>query len=117
MSEAAVNHRRDDLIRIGVWKILWVLVGLTAIPVRLKIDRKVKFPRRGPLLLVANHPNGLVDPVFLAGAVARPVRFLGKAPLFELPVLGALVRGARALPIHRPMPRALPRPTRRARNP
>lgn len=56
----------------------------------------------GPLLVVANHPNGLIDPVFLAGVVRRPVRFLGKAPLFELPVLGILVRGFGTLPIHRP---------------
>jgi 1-acyl-sn-glycerol-3-phosphate acyltransferase len=61
----------------------------------------LEVPARGPLLLVGNHPNGLVDPILVASATSRPVRFLGKAPLFDLPVLGSLMRGLRALPIHR----------------
>jgi glycerol-3-phosphate O-acyltransferase / dihydroxyacetone phosphate acyltransferase len=58
-------------------------------------------PREGPVLLVGNHPNGLVDPVFVAGATQRPVRFLGKEPLFRMPVLGAVLRGMGTLPVYR----------------
>ena len=87
MSEAAVNHRRDDLIRIGVWKILWVLVGLTAIPVRLKIDRKVKFPRRGPLLLVANHPCPW-DVMMIPWSLHRQVHNLGTDQLLRVKHFG-----------------------------
>lgn len=56
---------------------------------------------RGPLLLVANHPNSLVDPAAVAAAAGRPVRFLAKAPLFTDPMVGWLVRGAGAIPVHR----------------
>ena len=58
-------------------------------------------PAQGPVLLVGNHPNGLVDPVLLADASARAVCFLGKAPLFEMPLLGRVLRGLKALPVYR----------------
>jgi len=60
-----------------------------------------RVPGEGPILLVANHPNGLVDPVVLAGVTTRAIRFLGKAPLFELPILGRLLRGLEVLPVYR----------------
>ena len=58
-------------------------------------------PPRGPVLVVANHPNTLLDPIFVAWAAGRPMRFLAKAPLFRIPVLGWLVRGSGALPVYR----------------
>ena len=58
-------------------------------------------PSEGPVLLVANHPNGLVDPVVMGGVTERYVRFLGKAPLFDIPVLGRIIRGLEVLPVYR----------------
>jgi 1-acyl-sn-glycerol-3-phosphate acyltransferase len=58
-------------------------------------------PREGPVLLVANHPNALLDPILVAAAARRPVRFLAKAPLFAIPVLGAMVRAAGAIAVYR----------------
>ena len=58
-------------------------------------------PRQGPVLLVANHPNSLLDPAMVALAARRPVRFLAKAPLFTDPLVGFLVRGAGSIPVYR----------------
>jgi 1-acyl-sn-glycerol-3-phosphate acyltransferase len=58
-------------------------------------------PRSGPVLLVANHPNSLLDPAMVALAARRPVRFLAKAPLFTDPLVGFLVRGAGSIPVYR----------------
>ena len=58
-------------------------------------------PPRGPALLVANHPNSLLDPATVVAAAGRPVRFLAKAPLFGDPAVGWLVRGAGAIPVYR----------------
>src|SRR5687767_14443711 len=55
----------------------------------------------GPVLLVANHPNSLLDPAMVALAARRPVRFLAKAPLFTDPLVGFLVRGAGSIPVYR----------------
>ena len=56
-------------------------------------------PRAGPVLLVANHPNSLLDPVLVVAAARRPVRFLAKAPLFVDPKVGWLVKAAGAIPV------------------
>jgi 1-acyl-sn-glycerol-3-phosphate acyltransferase len=53
------------------------------------------------VLLVANHPNSLIDPAMVATAARRPVRFLAKSSLFTHPVVGWLVRGAGAIPVYR----------------
>jgi len=59
-------------------------------------------PRRHPLLLVANHPNMVFDPLLVAAAVPRPVRFLAKAPLFRIPLVGTVLRWGGCLPVYRP---------------
>lgn len=58
-------------------------------------------PVAGPLLLVANHPNSLIDPVFVAAAAGRPVRMLAKAPLFDQPSIGWLIKAAGCIPVYR----------------
>lgn len=58
-------------------------------------------PADGPVLFVANHPNSLVDPAFVAVAANRPVRFLAKAPLFTDPFVGWLIRASGAIPVFR----------------
>lgn len=58
-------------------------------------------PERGPTVIVANHLNGLIDPVLIMRISGRPVRFLAKAPIFDMPLIGRLARWIRALPVYR----------------
>ncbi|MGW8281685.1 MAG: 1-acyl-sn-glycerol-3-phosphate acyltransferase, partial [Gemmatimonadota bacterium] len=67
---------------------------------RIRVEGEVP-PRAGPVLFVANHPNSLVDPVLVAAAADRPVRFLAKAPLFEERLVGPLVRATGSIPVYR----------------
>lgn len=60
-----------------------------------------RVPERGPVLLLANHPNALLDPALVAWAAQRPVRFLAKAPLFTHPIVGWLIRASGSLPVYR----------------
>ncbi|CAN5666785.1 hypothetical protein BH23GEM1_BH23GEM1_00250 [soil metagenome] len=59
-------------------------------------------PRDGPVLLVGNHPNSLLDPLFVAAAARRPVRFLAKAPLFSNRWTSWAVDAVGAIPVYRP---------------
>ncbi len=58
-------------------------------------------PAEGPLILVANHPNGLVDPVMVDRVAGRRFRMLAKAPIFSIPVLGWMARSVGAIPVYR----------------
>lgn len=60
-----------------------------------------RIPDRRPVIFAVNHPNGLVDPLFLLCFAARQVSFLAKAPLFRYPVIGWFVRQFDAIPVYR----------------
>ena len=60
-----------------------------------------RIPRSGPVLLVASHHGGFVDPALLIAVIPRPVRFLAMGTLFRNPVLKALLTFGGALPVHR----------------
>lgn len=68
---------------------------------QMQIDGADQIPKSGPLLLCANHPNSLLDPVLVGFVAGRPVRFLAKAPLFSMPVLGSMMRALGMIPAFR----------------
>lgn len=68
---------------------------------RVEVEGREQIPSGRPLLFVANHPNSLIDPVMIGIAARQPVSFLAKAPLFDIPVFGALLRAVGMLPAFR----------------
>lgn len=60
-----------------------------------------RFPTEGPLLIAANHTNGLMDVALLFSSSPRPIRFLAKFSIFKTPVVGPLAKGAHAIPVYR----------------
>jgi glycerol-3-phosphate O-acyltransferase / dihydroxyacetone phosphate acyltransferase len=55
----------------------------------------------GPVLVIANHPNSLLDPLVIFRVAGRPTRPLAKAPLFEQRFIGTLLRALGGLPVYR----------------
>jgi glycerol-3-phosphate O-acyltransferase / dihydroxyacetone phosphate acyltransferase len=55
----------------------------------------------GPVLVTANHPNALVDPLIIFHTAGRPTRPLAKAPLFEQVLSGLVLKGLGGLPVYR----------------
>jgi len=62
-------------------------------------------PLDGPLLLLPNHPNALLDPALVIATAGRPVRFLAKSTLFK-GGFGPLMKAAGAIPVYRRQDRA-----------
>ena len=68
---------------------------------QIELSRLDRVPSEGPVILAVNHPNGLIDPIFLLCLSPRPVSFLAKAPLFDMPVIGWFVRALGSIPVYR----------------
>ena len=54
----------------------------------------------GPLIVAANHVSYL-DPPALGCALPRPIRYMAKAELFRIPVLGATIAALGTFPVDR----------------
>jgi glycerol-3-phosphate O-acyltransferase / dihydroxyacetone phosphate acyltransferase len=68
---------------------------------RVEIVGGDRVPRSGPLVVVANHRNALVDPLILFATIPRVLRPVAKSTLFRHPILAPFLRLAGALPVHR----------------
>jgi glycerol-3-phosphate O-acyltransferase / dihydroxyacetone phosphate acyltransferase len=68
---------------------------------RIELVGLERVPRNEPVVFAVNHPNGLVDPLFLLCFAPRPVSFLAKAPLFGYPVIGWFVKAFDSVPVYR----------------
>jgi glycerol-3-phosphate O-acyltransferase/dihydroxyacetone phosphate acyltransferase len=60
-----------------------------------------RVPTEGPILVVVNHPNALVDVLVTGKAVPRRLMFTAKATLFSNPVAAWLLRTVGVLPLRR----------------
>src|SRR5512133_80414 len=61
----------------------------------------MRVPAEGPVLLVANHNNSLMDPALVTVAAQREVRFLAKSTLFTHKQIGWLVKLVGSIPVYR----------------
>ncbi len=68
---------------------------------RIEVAGVERIPQNGPVIFVLNHPNGLIDPVFILCLAPRPVSLLGKSTLFKMPVIGWLCRALDTMPVYR----------------
>lgn len=60
-----------------------------------------QLPPQGPVIVVANHPNGLLDPLVIRLALGKKSSFLAKSPLFDYPILKNVLAAFTAIPVYR----------------
>ena len=82
------------------------VIGLLRVIVRLFFQRVTvtgleNVPAEGGGLVVAWHPNGLIDPLLIATSCPRPLAFGARDGLFKWPLLGPLMRAIGTVPIYR----------------
>lgn len=82
------------LRRLGALALRWFYRDVEVVG----LDR---VPARGPVLFAVNHPNAMVDAMAIIDAVPRHVTLTAKATLFDIPLVGALLRGVGAVPLRR----------------
>ncbi len=68
---------------------------------RVEIVGLERVPEDGPVLFVANHPNSLIDPILLTGALPRMPRFLAKSTLWQSWAVRPLLELGGAIPVYR----------------
>lgn len=83
------------------------VVGILDLALRMATRRRYagldRIPATGPAVVVCNHLS-VADPLVLGTAVHRAGRdaaFLAKAEVFDIPVLGPLLRRTGQIPVHR----------------
>jgi 1-acyl-sn-glycerol-3-phosphate acyltransferase len=86
-----MHHLRTLIVRVVGW----------AASVFYQVDEQGGPIPEGPVLVVANHPNSLLDPLMIFWAAGRATRPLAKAPLFEMPIIGSILHGLGGLPVYR----------------
>ena len=68
---------------------------------RVEVAGLENVPRDAPVIFAVNHPNGLIDPLFVLCYAPREVSFLAKAPLFRYPLIGWFVKLFDSIPVYR----------------
>ncbi len=86
-----------------VYRLLRFLFSLSvrAFFKRIEVEGVERIPAKGPVLLLPNHPNGLVDPFLILIHLKRPVSLTAKWTLTKNPFIALLFRLGKVVPIHR----------------
>lgn len=84
--------------------LIWLnRVALGAFFQRVEVEGRENVPAEGsgPLVVVANHVNGLIDPMLVLGSTPLFPRFLGKSTLWDIKPLRPILEGAKVIPVYR----------------
>lgn len=79
----------------------WVFYRLVfALYFRWRVFHPERVPARGPVILASNHASFL-DPPLVGAGLPRPLNYLARESLFDLPLAGWVLRKVNAVPVDR----------------
>jgi 1-acyl-sn-glycerol-3-phosphate acyltransferase len=76
------------------------VLGLARAWFRLRVVGIENVPRAGPVILASNHVS-FADPPLVGCALPRGIHFLARKSLFDIPLLGWIIRKLNAVPVDR----------------
>ncbi len=68
---------------------------------KFQVVGKEKLPKKGPFLIVANHPSSFLDPLTIATQIKPKINFLAKGMMFKNKIVASLLRGLNMIPVYR----------------
>jgi len=87
--------------RLWLWRLGFPIVrALAGFLCPWRLDGAENVPPSGAFILVSNHINWK-DPPWMEFALGRAIRYMAKRELFEVPVIGYVLRGIGAFPVRR----------------
>jgi 1-acyl-sn-glycerol-3-phosphate acyltransferase len=84
-----------------LYTFFWFVINfVTHVFFRIRIVNRDRLPREGAYILASNHIS-LADPPILGSTLNRPIHFMAKKELFEIPLFGGMLRIINAFPVDR----------------
>lgn len=84
-----------------LYKVLRAIANIIFRPLfRVHVEGYENIPLDDGYIICANHKSNW-DPIFLAIVFKRPIHFMGKKELFDVPLLGGLLRNVGVFPVDR----------------
>jgi 1-acyl-sn-glycerol-3-phosphate acyltransferase len=98
-----VRRKPEKRTPSAFWPVAAIVVPVLRLVTRMRLIHAERVPKTGSFVLAPNHYSE-IDPVIMGYAlwrIGRAPRFLAKASLFKVPVVGAALRGTGQIPVER----------------
>ena len=82
-----------------VWS--YIKLGLFFYSKKITVLGRKNIPKKGAVLFAVNHPNGLVDPLYVTTTNSRQNHFLVRAASFKKPIIKKILESLYLMPIYR----------------
>jgi hypothetical protein len=88
-------YRVVQLLKIFIQAGLWLFCH------KIHLKNKQLFTTKGPLLIIANHPNSFLDALIIGSYYKRRVYFLARGDAFKKPIHRFLLESLNMIPVYR----------------